>query len=537
MRTLLNILTLLTLTINFASGQTMNTTLQTLINNKLIEQKQIKEFERYLNKEETKSNSTYLSALFQSEYKKLTGQDYSQFGGAYLSFGEEKLKTNEQNKINEELTLYLSRLKSSNLINTNQFEHFISKINQNDFVHILQFLAGIIEKVTLKEDMNLEKLKIFADKLKSKEIVSNNYGKLITSIEQEKLENPIDFLTFCNKAVIINEKDYPSEPDKYLELIHKKTASIIPDLTFTNFDFKIILNNTISDKDSKFYDFVVSIDANGKKYKQKSSYHLYSPSKNQYYGNKIDQQEYYKIFNKILADLQSPYRLHEVKAYDGNAVDWKTFGIIALTKEQADLLHGGGVYFSPSYESFKNKITSKKIEQAIEEYKKIGLLSHLTDIEIKKAKESVSEQENNNLNSVLMSFPNVIYIFDMELGNLKDPYAELIKEFSKISHLDFNPNGVSDNFDIAKNKKVTIKFKIGSKSYSKTLKITDDWMDVDFFGFIDLVIKENKLKGQFYSLHTGGQEASTIYLTKEQHEYLRTNQLLMFGDDSQPEDE
>ena len=90
MRTLLNILTLLTLTINFASGQTMNTTLQTLINNKLIEQKQIKEFERYLNKEETKSNSTYLSALFQSEYKKLTGQDYSQFGGAYLSFGEEK---------------------------------------------------------------------------------------------------------------------------------------------------------------------------------------------------------------------------------------------------------------------------------------------------------------------------------------------------------------------------------------------------------------------------------------------------------------
>ncbi|MEZ4776908.1 MAG: hypothetical protein R3D00_27285 [Bacteroidia bacterium] len=534
MKTLLNILTLLILTANFANGQTMDKTLQKLINIKLIEQKQANDFEELLKKSETKSNAVYLTILFQSEYKKLTGH-YSQFG-SYISLGEEKPKPAEQTKINEELIQYLSKLKSCDLISENQFTHFQSKVNNNEFVHSLQLLPSIIEQVALKEHMNPEKLKVFADKLKSKEIVNSKYDSLIVDIQQEKLQNPIEFLNYCNKAVIINEQDYPTAPEKYLELIHQKTASIIPELAFTDFQFQIVLDSSISDNDSKFYDFVVSLKSNGKKYKQKSNYHLYSPSKNQYYGNKIDQQEYYKIFNKILADLQSPYRLHEVKTHQGNAVEWKVFGIIALTKEQADLLHSGGVYFTPSYESFKNKLTSKKIEQTIEEYKKIGLLSHLTNEQIEKAKEKVSEQENSNLNEVLMAFPDVIYMFDTELGNLEDPYAELIREYKKISHNDFNATEISDNFDIEKKKKVELKFKIGSKSYNKTLKIEDDWIDTEFFNFIKSVVSEQNLTGQFYELYTGGQEASIIYLTLEQYNYLRTNKLLVFGDEWQTEE-
>ena len=332
MKTLLQILTVLILTANFANGQTTDSTLKKLIDNQLIEQKQVKDFEELLKKGDTKSNTTYLYSLFQIEFKELTGQFYSEIG-THLSFGDEKPKLTEQTKINEELIQYLSKLKSCDLISENQFTHFQSKINNNEFVHSLQLLPSIIEQVALKEHMNPEKLKVFADKLKSKEIVNSKFDSLIVHIQQEKLQNPIDFLNYCNKAVIINEQDYPNEPEKYLELIHQKTASIIPELAFTDFQFQIVLDNSISDSDSKFYDFVVSLKSNGKKYKHKSSYHLYSPSKNQYYGNKIDQQEYYKIFNKILADLQSPYRLHEVKAYQGNAVEWKVFGIIALTKE------------------------------------------------------------------------------------------------------------------------------------------------------------------------------------------------------------
>lgn len=261
----------------------------------------------------------------------------------------------------------------------------------------------------------------FADKLLNTKTTSKeNYGKLLKDIKAGTIKDGFQFVGYCDKATIIKESNYPSEPEKYLELIHKDVSKLLPELFFSNFEFQVKLDSTISDNDSKFYDFVVSLKCNGKTYRQKSSYRLYSPSKNQYFGNKIDQQEFYKIFNKVLADNQSIYRLHEVKSIPNNAVDWTQFGIIALTKEQADMLHGAGVYFRPSYESFKSTITSKKIETAISEFQKAGLLSHLSADQIKSAIEKVNQQENRNLNDVLQCFPHTIYFFDTELGNLED---------------------------------------------------------------------------------------------------------------------
>ena len=92
-----------------------------------------------------------------------------------------------------------------------------------------------------------------------------------------------------------------------------------------------------------------------------------------------------------------------------------------------------------------------------------------------------------------MAFPNVVYMFDTELGNLEDPYAELIREFKKISHEDFNATEIYDDFDIGKKKKVVLKFKIGNKSYSKILKIENDWIDTEFFNFTKSVASSYNL--------------------------------------------
>ena len=97
MKTILNILTLLILIANFAHGQVMDKTLQKLIENKLIENKNIKEFEDIIKKNKTNSKSTYLLALYKTEYKILTGQNYSQFI-SNISFNGEKLNSNEQKK-------------------------------------------------------------------------------------------------------------------------------------------------------------------------------------------------------------------------------------------------------------------------------------------------------------------------------------------------------------------------------------------------------------------------------------------------------
>lgn len=375
-------------------------------------------------------------------------------------------------------------------------------------------------------------MKQFADKLHDKQICfESDYEKLLADISDNKLDNHIEFLKYCNRAVIVELKDYSNEPEEYLEQIHKTTSSIIPDLSFTNFKFQIVLDSSISDNSFKSYNVIVSLKSNGKIYRQKSfiNSNIGKYPQMEYFG-KIDQQEYYEIFNKILSDIQSPLRLHEVKAYKGNAIDWNRFGIIALTKEQANLLHGGGVYFTPSYESFKNSLTSKKIETAIAEFKKQGLFSHLNAEQISAATARASQQENQTLNDVLLCFPNTIYFFDTELSNLENPYEELLNKLASISNGAFKPTNISDNFSKPTQNKALVKFTINGKEYSKYLQVESDWIDPAIFDLVKQAVSEDKLRGQFYELYTGGQEASIIFLTKEQAEYLRTNRLLIFAD-------
>lgn len=522
---------------NFAKGQTQNTSLQKLLDNKLLEQNQVADFKKNFDKFKTKDNVAYLYSLFQCEFKKIAGFFYSDFSSSNTTFDTMELNAEEQKKVNQELNEYLVDLKKCELIPEKKFEYFQQKIKENNYSYKLIFIKEIAFEAITDEYMSAKNLKEFAEKLKNIGVVNTKYKDLIAAIDNEKIKKPIDFLLYCEKAIIIDTKNYPNEPSKYLEPIHKETAQIIPELSFTNFDFKIAFDNEVSDNDIKFYNFIVSLTSGGKIYKQKSSYRLYTPSEDKYSTGGIDSQNYYKIFNKILTDLGSPYCLHEIEVNDRNGKVENVFGIMALTKEQTKTLQEIDNYFIPSFDDFDSKLTSDKIEKVIAEFSKIGLFDNLSAEQINEGKENVAENKINNYNEILSAFPNQIYWFDTELGNLDNPYAELIKEFSKISHNEFNPTNISNSFNIEKSKKTTLKFKIGNKSYSKIFKISNDWIDESFFGFIKSVAVENKLKGQFYDLYTGGQDAEVIYLTKKQYDYIRVNKLLTFSDEEPEEDE
>src|SRR5690606_33069762 len=108
------------------------------------------------------------------------------------------------------------------------------------------------------------------------------------------------------------------------------------------------------------------------------------------------------------------------------------------------------------YENYRNALTSAQIEEAISGYQKIGLFNHLTQEQIISGAERAAQQSPKDLNDVLSCFPSVIYSFDTELGNLEDPYRELLEAFRDISHGAFNPQSISDNFDLD-NEKATVK--------------------------------------------------------------------------------
>jgi hypothetical protein len=179
----------------------------------------------------------------------------------------------------------------------------------------------------------------------------------------------------------------------------------------------------------------------------------------------------------------------------------------------------------------KNPLPTKEIEEAIKNWRNIGLLKHLTSKEIELSKNKAIEDSCEDLNEVLLNFPFVIHWFDTELENLKDPYAELLKEFSKISHGSFNPINISDNFSNPIKDKVTVKFTLAGKNYSRDFQVQDDWIDAAFIDFVKQAMTENKLAGQFYELYEGGQGANIIFLSHEQYDFLKKNKFLVFAED------
>jgi hypothetical protein len=324
---------------------------QKLIDHQLIQRKSAGKFEEFLKQEREPSSSAYVNALFQTEFRERFGEPV---GYTQISYDQVQLTEDERKTIRMELSAYISKLKNAGLINDKQFETFQKKIEANEFIDVVQLLASLAEHVAFDEYMHPDRLKAFADTLESASIVSTRYHELIKTIENEELKRPIAFLKYCDKATIINKDDFPAEPQGYLEKLHRHTAAILPGLSFTDFTFEVVADSSSLRTDTHSYYFLISLKSDGRSYKQKSFYRLHDPARDEYFGRGIDQQEYYKIFNAILFDKESPYRLHEVKSYNGNAVDQQTFGIIALTEDQADILHRTNAYVIPSYESFTN---------------------------------------------------------------------------------------------------------------------------------------------------------------------------------------
>jgi hypothetical protein len=184
--------------------------------------------------------------------------------------------------------------------------------------------------------------------------------------------------------------------------------------------------------------------------------------------------------------------------------------------------------FFPSEKNFLNK---QQIEYAISGWQQAGILNHLAKEQISVAKTKALGQNNQNLNDVVINFPDVVYWFDMELGNMSDPYAEFIQKLSEISHGIFQPTNISDNFNTISKSGVTVRFTLNKKDYSKTLKVQDDWIDPEIFAFVKQVVVENNLSGQFYSLYEGGQGGIIIFLTPKQHQDLKSKELVIFAED------
>jgi hypothetical protein len=389
-----------------------------------------------------------------------------------------------------------------------------SQIVPEHLYHPAQVLTKLHYLAAYKAAIAPEPMLAFADSLHRVGIVSDDrYPALKDDIRAGKLTRHYQLLDYVEHGVHFDLAQLSGDAGQYLPVIYRRVADILPELAFTDFQYEIVTDERNSTPDYVAYNAVVSFNVNGIPYRHKSFIAPDHVGKQYGYLGYIDEQEFYQIFNQVLTDHRSPYRLHLVPAsmkyFPGN---YQYFGIIALTQPQTSVLSRGFSLFGIVYaESFEHVLTTDEINQAIHTFRQAGLLRHLTPAEV----DSAVAQRPVNIEEFLLSLPDVVFVFDTELANLEHPYEEILQSFARISHGVFHPTNVHDDFD-PEHTHGEVTFQLAGQKYRRRFNIHDDWVDTDFLTYVFGLAAERKLAGRFYALPGDGQVAHFIYLTPPQ---------------------
>ncbi len=234
----------------------------------------------------------------------------------------------------------------------------------------------------------------------------------------------------------------------------------------------------------------------------------------------LDQHQFYHIFNHVLIDHRSPYRLHVVPSalefFPGN---YQYFGILALREEQQYMLESLYPVFGwVAPEPFGEAFTSKDIHSAIEEIRKAHFVDHLSQDQVDSVRLAMHMQRPADMKGLLGCFPHMVYSLATDLPDLNHPYETILDKLSHISHGAFKAQNAHVNFNTG-DTSARITFLVNRKSYSTDVRV-DVEADADFFTFAIKAAAEQNSNGKFYNLSAVDDAATYIYLTPPQARLL-----------------
>ncbi len=520
-------LSLVFITLNSSLAQHKDPIIQKLLDNDLIKQNEIYKLEELFYDRGKDKKLIYIYYLFQEEHKKSTGQ-YFDTNRPRSYFSTDSLTQKEQSQFNSILNALILQLKIIEILNDKLYTEIKSSIAANEYSNYAQFIAELESILALEELLQPVQLKAFAEKLRNVDIVESEFEHLNDDIDAGKISDLLFFLNYCKYAIIIRANEDTNEDANYLQEIHNKTSTLLPELAFTDFNLEFEVDSSNIANGYILKQPIVSLKSNGKIYKHKSTSSLINLNNYKLNQYKLERHNYFKIFNKILRDNQSPYRLHEIVDFVMDSSSYEEFGIIALTEDQASFIEENNEYLLIQTEDYHQILTNSQLESLISIFEKNGLFSKLSDDQIKKTTDEVLEMEITDPNDLLLAFPHISFTLPTYIQTFTNPFTEIITQLAKLSNLEFNPSNVIDSLDITKQFTFAVNFNVGKIEYKTHCNIENGIIDLIFINIINEIAIENKLKGQFYKLKSNNEGTPIIYLTQEQYMNLKTENLLTF---------
>ena len=442
-------------------------------------------------------------------------------GGIFYAYKDEtKLKIN-QDSINTSLRKLLDKIKRANLITERVYTYTLKEIDSSTYFVEAQFLMSLTEISYRFELLSHEKLFNTAEQLHKVDIVGDSaYARLKDDINNDKIESAFQLSNYFKVVKILDMTKYPEDPKIWLEQIHGDISSVLPGLDFTDFSFTEVPDTSFTIPGIKFK---VTLTNNGRVYKYLSlAFNNFKNPGGKIIPKDIFLEDFYRIFNKILTDQHSPYRLHSFNFVHATSDhDFNHSALIALKDEQVDVFwkHNVIPFMFVSLESYSNELTSVKLDSALAGYRKMGLFDHLTNTQIEKAIDDAQALDPTTANDLLSSFPDVVYHFRDAISGLRRPYGDLLIHLAKITHKEFNPTKI---VQIKQGKGIKLQYQYKGKSHEFIFANNYGWFDVKFEAFVKSLGKANNLLGNFYFLKNDG---SIIYLTPKQYNDALNNKL------------
>lgn len=517
--------------LNQVWGQSPSAAIDSLIKYRIITAKQRPVMKKELSKYKGYASSRFaiLWGLQNIMLQKIFHINPHKGGSLFVSYSNASVNKKSQDSINTSLRLLLNKIRKAGLLTDRVYTRTLKDIDSGSYMADVQMTGSLAEMSSRLEWLTPDRLLPVAEQLHKTGIVSDSsFTRLLDDIRNGIIESAFQLSYYCKLGKTLDLKNYPDDPHLWMEQLHRDISSIMPGLNFTNFSY-----TTTHDTDTTsltnglpITKFKVSLTCNGRIYKYTSDAFDYGTRQAEVQPKDAFVKLFFRIFNKVLTDQQSPFRLHDVMFGYASSTDDNSryLPLIALTEDQAKIFLKDPcmTFMLVSMESYDNTLTSGKIDSTITEWRKIGLFAHLSEAEIEKAVDDARADDWYSMNKLLSDFPHVVYPLHTASMDPHTPYTSILNHFAEITHGVFNPTRISEQ-KVTGGYKLQYVFK--GKTHSYTFHTAYGWMDTRFTSFMKRLARDNNLPGNFYQVQY---EDFVIYLTDQQHIYAVKNGLLNF---------
>ncbi|GAB3507866.1 hypothetical protein [Emticicia fontis] len=530
---------------------------------------------------------------------------------SFLSL-EQNLKPSKENYL-----LLADKLRAIQLIDKNVYDELLKWLEKdrikliNDFGFFIYAAKQTWFYDNYKSQKNIQFQ--FIDSLQSAKMLSKEKADLLKqSYKPYELKSKIDILAQCNNVVVIaKEQGNFTREEIYQNLFTEVKNKLLSDFTFADFSVKEFAKNN----SNQVYDSPMGFPFRNPMDKDKKSYRLQYTVNGLNYAQKADTdfswlktlqksippdvhidtniiQSYavllspllgintkdFQSINDYLTDTKSNKRLmviaNEVNpllpirdARKALILVDSTQSLVFKTKTQDNGFMAN--LFGSEKADFSDKFSREKLAGIIKDFQDNDILPTDTKESVDKAIVDFRFESRNRTNvkrSLLLSFPVVTARVNLSPVNETEKvnaFKAFIAELARVSHNQFRPEKVTDNFEteiakgMEKDRNLVMSFRVKDKKYEYKQEIPKmgkemfigrpkaesyvnfDNINLNEYELIEVInssLEENKIDGDFYKINgnigtfSPNNQSNYIFLTQRQYNYIDKNHSEIFNE-------